>query len=689
MNKKYLRYASLLLFFFQVNQCFGQQQDIDTVINRVVNNMLAGHNTVTFIKTVTQNVANLKSDGTWADINYRDTALAIWSPAAHLNRVYELALAYAQTKGVYSRNETLHVAIVKALQAWNQLDPKCKNWWFNEINCPQTLGQIMLLLKSSKPLPKPLQDSLITKMNRGDMYKQTGANKFDVALHNIYSALLTANIVLMDSAVSQCFQPLTLTNAPEGLMYDYSYLQHGRQLQIASYGLVFLKGEYGLAALVRGTNWQMKPPQRKLLAKFLNDVFLNAMRYKYLDFNVMGRNFSRKNSLSTNVAALLQKDMDALQKADKETLDDVTGCLNAARRISGKVPASFKVKPVHQQYWIGDYTQHVNPDYLFTVRANSARTKRLETGNGENLYGRYMGDGATNIQRSGGEYFNIFPVWENDKVPGVTCRDFAIDRHAVNSWDQTGTTNFTGGLSNGTDGVCTYTLNFDSVKAKKAWFFFGKEIICMGAGIQSRAPENITTTVNQCWSHTDVLSDSLNGTFWQDSIAYYFQPDEKIKYTNTEQKGTWKRINSSQSADTVKGKVFKLWIDHGPLPHDATYVYAVLPGVPLNQVSSLSPFNHLKVISNNDEQQAIIDLKTGMAQIVFYQPGTIKTEGFSVSVNEACVIMIEKKGTAQQSLFVADPSHQLKEIVITVNNKRVSCVLPIGEYAGSTAIVAL
>lgn len=305
---KALKYAVLLLgVLFAIQPCFAQQKYFDTVTNRVVKNML-NRQATKLAKPVTINLADMQADGTWADINYTDNAVAIWSPALHLSRVQDFATAYASSGGSYSHNANLYAAIVKALQAWNRIDPKCKNWWYNEISCPQSLGQIMLLMQSAKTLPAPLQDSLLVKMNRGNMYKQTGANKLDVALHNMYRALLTRNVILMDSAVSQCFQPVVLTTAPEGLMYDYSYLQHGRQLQIASYGSVFLAGEYKVAAYVRGTSWQMPAQKKTVLANFLNDVFLNAIRYKYFDFSVMGRGFTRKGSGNAGIVSGLRSD---------------------------------------------------------------------------------------------------------------------------------------------------------------------------------------------------------------------------------------------------------------------------------------------------------------------------------------------------------------------------------------------
>jgi len=44
-----------------------------------------------------------------------------------------------------------------------------------------------------------------------------------------------------------------------------------------------------------------------------------------------------------------------------------------------------------------------------------------------------------------------------------------------------GATAFAGGVSDSLYGASAFELNFDSVTAKKAWFFFDKEVVCLGA----------------------------------------------------------------------------------------------------------------------------------------------------------------------------------------------------------------
>ena len=84
------------------------------------------------------------------------------------------------------------------------------------------------------------------------------------------------------------------------------------------------------------------------------------------------------------------------------------------------------------------------------------------------------------------------PIWEWDKIPGVTSRDFKTDQQMTVQWGESGSTEFVGGVSDGKYGATVYDMNYNDVKAKKSYFFFDDEVVCLGAGINSEAAENVT-----------------------------------------------------------------------------------------------------------------------------------------------------------------------------------------------------
>lgn len=650
-----------------------------------------------------KNLATLQTNGSWAGIDYKDNTITNWVPNDHLLKLLTLIQAYVEKDSKYYANEKVFDAIVKAFRYWYDQDPKSNNWWHNEIATPQALGEMLILMrKGQKQVPAELEALLIERMKRGNPEKLTGANKTDVALHYFYRALLTGNEGLLVSSTAELFDPIRFVHGQEGLQYDYSYLQHGPQLQISSYGLVFITGVLKMINYVQGTPYAISNEKLQMFSTYYRNTYLKAIRGSYIDFNVEGRGVSRPDILRKHgeKSRLIVATM-----VDPTHADDWK---NAIARTDSTAAPDYKVEPFHKQFWNADYVMHLRSGYSFNVRAVSNRTKRSESGNKENLLGRYLSDGATNIQVRGPEYYNIMPVWEWDKIPGTTTRDYAADRATTKFWGEDGSTAFSGGVSDGVYGATAYDLSFDSLAAKKAWFFFDQEIVCLGTGIHSNASENIVTTVNQSWLNGDVLGSAIKGTFgkgktsvfnnekqsWvlHDGIGYVFPNESKVTLSTINQKGNWYHINNSHPKTELSGDVFKLWINHGVKPDAGSYAYVVYPGIknslPLTNFSK----SGIQIISNTPQIQAVANEKLNMLQVVFYEPGVLTLDGYRVQVDKACVLMI--RDLKQKAVIsIADPLQKEDRALVSIANlaagtkKEYPVNFPKNEFAGSTITV--
>lgn len=663
-------------------------------------------------KVIAENLATIRPDGSWPNVDYASKSDAIWPPADHLVKLQELIKAYITKNSGFYADEKLFQHINNAFQYWYNLDAKSNNWWFNEIYTPRSLGESLIMMShGEKKLDKELQQKLIERMKRGDVVKQTGANKTDVALHYFYRAVITQDDALLTFSLKEFFSPVRLVNKTEGLQYDNSYMQHGPQLYIAGYGDVFINGVFKMANYVRETPYALSADKVELLSKFYRNSFLKAIRGEYADFNIEGRRISRPDMLNLE----RQVEIGQIQKAspqiliakevDPKNADDWDSAL---ARIQGKEAPSYKVTPMHTQYFNADYTLHVRPNYSFNVRMVSNRTKRCESGNNENLLGRYLSDGATNIQVNGPEYFNIMPIWEWDKIPGVTSRDYATDKPMTVFWGELGSNTFAGGVSDGLYGASAYALNYDNLQAKKAWFFFDNEIVCLGTDIKSSEPENITTTINQSWLKGYVTSSlktnsiakqetiagkrKSNTWFLHDNVGYYFPKGGDVTLSTKVQKGNWYHINESYSKEEIAGNVFKLWLNHGAKPENADYAYIVLPGVKSEGEMKKFKAKELEIIANNSIVQAVYHKPLKIVQAVFYQPGSIKIASFEIKVDKPCILMI-KNIKGEYIVSMADPLYKEKTATLIVTNSRTKKTntfkvdFPQNEYAGSTVEV--
>src|SRR5690606_23225988 len=115
-----------------------------------------------------------------------------------------------------------------------------------------------------------------------------------------------------------------------------------------------------------------------------------------------------------------------------------------------------------------------------------------------------------------------------------------------------------------------------NLEAKKSWFFFDEEYVCLGTGIKSRPNLPVATTINQVLMQSDVTvaqegevkklphgNRELNEVKWvyQDKIGYIFPEPTTIHLSNQEEKGRWSDITDQKniSQEIVSMDVFKLW----------------------------------------------------------------------------------------------------------------------------------
>lgn len=617
-------------------------------------------------------IASLQRPGKWADIDYTCYFRTNWEPVEHLKRISGFAFSYVYPQSRYQGNDSLFSAIQDALTYWTASSPQCYNWWYNQIAVPQELGNILVLLDAGRQkLPGELKEKLYRMMAGPDPRKWTGANKLDIAMHHIQRGALLKNDSIVQTASEQAFYPIRITDA-EGIQEDLSYQQHGHQMYIGSYGTVFTEGEVKVASWLKGTAYALQGSQLELFRQFILSTYLNIFRGKYADFSTLGRGISRTRQLDKHATVKILQQLQELDTAYAQAYQ------NAQIRFQpGK--SGYLRQPANQIYWRSDYALHNRKKYDFSVRTSSVRTQKTESGNGENLKGGYLADGATNIRVNGNEYFHIFPVWDWNKIPGVTAPQVP---HAPVDWGTPGTSEFSGGVSDGQYGAMAYDLQEYGIKARKAWFFFDDEVACLGAGISTGSEIPVVTCVNQCLLEGTVELDKGSCPLQMpaegiklapevthilhDSVLYLFPEPLNVRlYTGT-QSGNWNDINFNEPNQKVQVEVFKLWIEHPRNATDDRYAYIVVPGV--NSLNEY-PSQNLDILVNNSAQQAVYHSKLEILQVIFYEPGTLRSGKLNIEVDRPCVVMIRQTRQTYPDIFVADPLQQTQPLKIQFRGK--------------------
>jgi len=512
---------------------------------------------------------------------------------------------------------------------------------------------------------------------------------------------------VVSTGVTQAFSTLALVNnGSEGLNYDYAFLQHGPELQTQSYGVDFITGIYETGLYITGTSYSMTTDQLYKAFIFLHNSYYGATRGHYKDFNLQGRSIARSGN-NGGISATLAAQAMKVDPGHAPVLRD------DSLRVSGVQPASYNVStPYHIHYRTGDYTLHNRPGYSFSVLGASTRTYRCESINGENLLGKFLNEGATAIRVNGNEYYNIFPVWDWNKVPGITMREFATPQQNASS--VYGSTSFVGGVSDSSYGASVFQQNYVGVMAKKAWFFFDNEVVCLGAGITSTQAENIATSINQCVlsgavsvkssGATSTLASQTQTTYsnnlqwvWHNNIGYFFPAGGNISVSNKTQTGNWYTINTSQANAPVSMNVFNMSIGHGAQPTNASYAYIVAPGITSTAGMDAYDTTAISIISNTGAIQAVKHNGLKMLQVIFHAAGTIvdSSAHLKITVNNPCALLVKNTDSSRITISIADPTQGLTGITLTVQFSYTGTAhitnisLPSGNAKGASAKVVI
>lgn len=691
----------------------------DSIFNLIMERIQAKEKNVNISSIDNQTkeyIETVKEDGSFPDFDYSNNAQTNWKPIGHLDRLKPIILSYTTKGSQYYENEDVYNKIVSMLTYWYNADPRSSNWYMQQIAAPQRMGILLILMRTGKkPLSTSLESLLTNRMRDiGGAPDQsgsqgTGANKVDIATHWVYRGCLTKNKVVLEKGIQQVFYPLFYTIG-EGFQHDYSYLQHGQQLYIGGYGDVIAQGICNVAQYVRGTTYELGKEKFDILFNFMRNTYLHVIRGQYFLYNVAGRSLSRPNALSKSGFYSV---LELLKSVDPDNTDEYNA---AIKRVKGDEPASYGLEPYHAHYWRSDYTLHQRPGFTFDVRSVSTRTLRNENGNGENVKGYFLSEGATNIAVKGDEYYNIFPAWDWGRVPGTTTPALtSIPKPG--EWGSSGTNTFVGGVSDGVYGVSTFSMrNYEytsvNTEAKKSWFFFDNEVVCLGAGIRSTASAEVNTTMNQCLLEgnvtvikTDNTSEVYttgqkssrtfdNNLSWvlHGEVGYYLPSGGNIVVNNQTQSGTWTSINTSQGGSSVSKDVFKLWFNHGVKPTDSSYAYVVVPNVNTTEKAAAYKKENVRILSNTELIQAVEHAELGIVGIVFYGSATFKySNDISIRATRACTVMLRDLDKSEVKVYVADPSASLKDLSLIVDVpkiqgvKELGCKLPSEKaYAGST-----
>lgn len=723
---------AILLFAYPI--AHAQSQDLTIIQERILSDLLVNKPTDKKVESI---LSKMKEDGSFNDINYSDLSnIAGFPQGRHTNDLASLAIAYKNKTSGFYQSQKVKDAIISGLNFWIQHDFVGDNWHDNQITTPTNLMNTMLAIGNE--LPKDVVEKLQPMIGRANM-KASGArpsgDRIVIAGILAKNLLFNKNTRLFDSIINIIKDEMKFSTGERGIQQDLSFHHRvDRVNNTDSYGYVKFANVYGeWSNYVYGTKYQFTEDKIKILVDYYLDGIYKQMVYGvYEDVSVKNRDISSKRG---NVEAKGTLEIERLLKITdyrKKELEEII----KLRKGEAKPSLSFA-----KFFWQSEHFVFQRPQFYTTVRMFSTRNQNMEQPyNGPGKTTHHRADGTNYLVLKGDEYHNIWAAYDWQKISGTTIMQ-KPSLPGTEEIQKEGLTSFVGAVTDGLYGAVAFDFKspHDLLEAKKSWFFFDEEYVCLGADIKPKKSLPVVTTINQVLlkSEVSIMQDgikqilpkgsrALNNVKWvyQDKIGYLFPEPTTINISNQTETGRWSDITDQKNISTalVSTDIFKLYFNHGDKINETdlygkrlmeqypSYEYIVVPNVTEENLNASSSNNHnIKILSNTGTVQGVMQTQLGIIQLAFYKAGTVAIDKEqTLSMDSQGMAMLKMNGNKVKELTVSDPSRTLSRIVITLTNiyklkaAGINCIpdnknnktlilvdLPQGVYAGTSVRFSL
>lgn len=700
-----------LLSIFISNGLFANS-DLEVVKQRVVEGILA--NPVDDA-VVSELIQSIKADGSWPGINYTDLSLTGFQNGVHLKNLENLSLAYKQSSSSFYHYPELLEHIIRSLKFWCDRDYISDNWHDNQVNTPRRLVNVLLLMEGLiEPGLKSDAVQIIGRANLNAPGARPGADRTKIGGIAAKKELVVGDEEAFGEIMKAINNEIKFNTGGRGMQIDYSFHhRYDRVNTTYSYGTAYADVLAEWAAYVAGTEYEFTPNNiEQLIDYYLDGICKQAVYGIYLEKGAMNRGISRKETFKPTNTRTPERLL-IVSDYRKDELEEIV----ALRKGEIRPTASFA-----KFFWQSEHFVFQRPGFYTSVRMYSVRNQNMEyPHNSEGILNHHKGDGANFLSLNGDEYLNIWPVYDWQKIPGTTILQ-KPELPPANKVLMPGVTEFVGAVTDGEYGAVAFDFisPHDFTRARKGWFFFDEEYICLGAGIESPTRTlPLVTTMEQALLQGEVIVSNgadldtlerdlheIENVHWilHNGIGYRFLDSTTVHLSNREECGRWTDISKQYHSpkELVTKNVFTLWINHGvrpqgnigqtdyssTIPKDVKYQYMV---VPLATTEQMNKDQGIEVLVNSRQVQAVKDHESGLVQAIFYHAGEIDISGgMKLSVDSPGAVMLKISDGEVKEITVADPSRNLNRMHLKISGMDdLSIKMPEGVYAGQSVILEL
>ena len=628
----------------------------------------------------------LLSNGSWSDIDYKETPSGSWSPWAHTQRLFTMAKAYRTPGQALYGDPQLRAQIEAALsyvpQYYGKTTLPLGNWWFWSLGVPLDLGPTLVLMRGdvNQKVFDDCLDTMAFHIGSSPTARAltgpvpTGENLVWSSYTHLCLGLLK-NDAAMLAAVRDAMASVCAPTAADGIQIDRSFHQHGPQLYTGGYGGSFANDVARYALLTRGSEFALPAASLGGFADYVADGIAWSLQGSYFDVSVVGREIARPSTTGYNgLAALLQASqfdsprLAAIRAAAARMLQSWQwGLPLELAGLAEQALAAPAWPSGHQHYFTSDYTIHRRPGWFASIKMFSTRTKSGESTNDENVLGSRQSDGRFALALGGNEYYerDAWPALDWTRLPGITVEQSPAAASDAYGY---GTRAFAGGTGDGRNGVSAMDVApiGSALTAKKSWFFFDDTIVFLTNSITSPSANRVETIIQQ-WPLAATSSVVRQGDWtFCDGVGYYVYPQTApVHVERITRAGTWASLGGSTDTTPRTATFLTMWLDHGVAPANAAAAYAI------SMNTTVAP----DVLTNSADASAV---RSGdMLGIVFWKAGSVA--GYASTLPAVMYV----KG---RDLYVADPTNGSGTFQITVPG---GTTLTVPRNGGATVHVTL
>ena len=678
--------------------------------------------------------------------------------------VYDLAIGYGMKGSAYYQSEEVLNAIIHCLEyGYNfYYGPSLieyglyGNWWQWEIGIPMNMIPALIIIEDKLTVEQLTK--YLTVFDRYVPYPSAkGGNKIWLSRLSILSAALrhdALDLCVNVHYMNDLFDYIDDYIEDEGGFFnDGSFIQHSYYAYTSGYGGNYMGDLPQMMYYLSGSRFF---PQQENIQNHYDWVF-DAFRPIIYDKCVMaamaGRNVARhqgegSSGYAANMILIHYYAPDSV-KAELEPIiayfmklynTDFSGnvalpLISYAKELGARLSAA-EVKPYEITKVFGMMARvvHHGPEYGVCLSMSNLEVGKYESINNENRTGWYHGDGMIQIYTDGYSFNGNFYSFANPYLmPGTTVN--SAERNKALIGGLFNASPYAGGVSQGKYGSVGFILDYDCINtsfknsetdstiyAKKSYFFFDNEIVCVGSDIQDMSGTDVKTVLeNRYWrpsGDTVSIGETVGGETVMQAISspatvqteissrvvhfsnmggYVILRDDGTtlyyKKASNSYNGTITYDASNPMPDTLKTKrdFFELYMSHG-VGNTTTgeltnndYFYAYLPEASAEETAEYYDNPDVALIYRNEYAHAVIETTLGTVAANFFiedgEETTVEVNGFdctavkNVTATTPCCIMLSKGENGEYLISVSDPTNTYSNIPLTIEIEGVSTVV--------------